>query len=418
MPNFAYRGRNASGQAVSGSLEAESAASVADALLSKNITPLSISPAKGSTATHASGAGGSAGGGLASIQLFKPKIEHLDVMMFSRQLNTLLKAGVPIMRALTGLQETTHNPTMREMLGELRDSLDSGRELSMSLARQPRVFSPFYVSMVRVGEMTGQLQEVFIRLYEHMAFERFMKEQVASALRYPSFVVIAMAIAMFVVNLFVIPAFAKVFEGFKAELPLMTRILLGFSKFMTEWWAAIIAIVVIAGFVFRTWVRTSHGSYLWDKIKLDLPVAGKIVRKATLARFARSYALASRSGVPIIQTLTTVSLTVGNDYIAQKVEGMREGVERGESILRTAAAAGIFPPIVMQMIAVGEESGSLDELMEEVAQMFQSEIEYELKTLAQQIEPILIVMLGVMVMILALGIFLPIWDLGKVAMKK
>lgn len=417
MPRFTYRGRNSSGQAVSGLMEGDSAAAVADALLAKSITPLSISPAKGGGSPAAPGAGDKPAGGMA-LALFKEKIDSLDIMMFSRQLNTLLKAGVPIMRALTGLQETTPNRSMKEMLGELRDSLDSGRELSMSLARHPRVFTPFYVSMVRVGEMTGQLQEVFLRLYEHMAFERFMKEQVASALRYPMFVIIAMAAALAVVNLFVIPAFAKVFEGFKTELPLMTKILLGFSHFMVDWWYVILAAIISAGFTFRTWVSTAHGRYLWDKFKLDLPIAGKIVRKATLARFARSFALASRSGVPIIQTLTTVALTVGNDFIAKKVEGMREGVERGESILRTAAAAGIFPPIVMQMIAVGEESGALDELMQEIADMFQKEIEYELKTLAQQIEPILIVMLGIMVMVLALGIFLPMWDLGKVAMKK
>jgi MSHA biogenesis protein MshG len=322
------------------------------------------------------------------------------------------------MRSLAGLQESSTNPAMKEVLRDVRESLDSGRELSLSLARHPTVFSPFYLSMVRVGEMTGRLEEVFIRLFDHLAFERFMKEQVKSALRYPSFVVAAMAIAIVIVNMFVIPAFAKVFKGFGAELPLMTRILIGFSDFMLNWWPALLLALVASIFGFKAWTKTTRGRYTWDKFKLNIPIAGKIVRKATLARFAASFALASRSGVPIIQALTNVAETVNNAYISDKVERMRDGVERGESILRTSIAAGVFTPVVLQMIAVGEESGALDDMMKEISDMYQSEVEYELKTLAQQIEPILIVSLGIMVMILALGIFLPLWDLGKVAMKK
>jgi MSHA biogenesis protein MshG len=342
----------------------------------------------------------------------------MDVLLFSRQIHTLLRAGVPIMRALAGLQESSTNPAMRDVLQDVREGLDSGRELSMALGRHPTVFTPFYLSMVRVGEMTGRLEEVFIRLFDHLAFERFMQEQVKSALRYPSFVVAAMGIAIVVVNIFVIPAFAKVFKGFGAELPLMTRVLLGFSDFMLAWWPALLLGIVGGFFGFKAWLKTTKGRYTWDRYKLEIPIAGKIVRKATLARFAAAFALASRSGVPIIQALTNVSETVNNAYIADKVDKMRDGVERGESILRTSISAGVFTPVVLQMIAVGEESGALDDMMKEVADMYQSEVEYELKTLAQQIEPILIIALGIMVMILALGIFLPLWDLGKVAIKK
>jgi MSHA biogenesis protein MshG len=169
---------------------------------------------------------------------------------------------------------------------------------------------------------------------------------------------------------------------------------------------------------FRQWINTSDGRYRWDRFTLKLPVAGKIVQKATMARFARSFALATRSGVPIIQALTNVALTVDNAWISEKLERMRDGVERGESMLRAAIATEAFTPVVLQMIAVGEESGALDDMMEEIADMYQSEVEYELKTLAQQIEPILIVMLGAMVLVLALGIFLPMWDLGRVALGK
>lgn len=411
MPNFAYRGRNGAGEIVQGIQEGATAGAVADLLFGSGVTPIEIKPTEASTGKEEGSTG-------VSIQLFKQNVEHMDVLLFSRQIHTLLRAGVPIMRALAGLQESSTNPAMREVLQDVRDSLDSGRELSLSLARHPEAFSPFYLSMVRVGEMTGRLEEVFIRLFDHMAFERFMKDQVKSALRYPSFVVAAMGIAIIIVNIFVIPAFAKVFKGFGAELPLMTRILIGFSDFMLNWWPALLLGTILAVFGFNTWRKTERGRYLWDRFKLRIPIAGKIVRKATLARFAASFALASRSGVPIIQALTNVAETVDNAYIADKVEKMRDGVERGESILRTSIGAGVFTPVVLQMIAVGEESGALDDMMKEVADMYQSEVEYELKTLAQQIEPILIIALGIMVLILALGIFLPLWDLGKVTMKR
>ncbi len=411
MASFAYRGRNGAGEIVQGVLEGATAGAIADQLSGSGVVPMEIKP---TTATADKASSGAA----FEIKLFKQKVEHMDVLLFSRQIHTLLRAGVPIMRALAGLQESSANPAMREVLQDVRESLDSGREMSLSLARHPKVFSPFYLSMVRVGEMTGRLEEVFIRLFDHLAFERFMKDQVKSALRYPSFVVAAMAIAIVIVNIFVIPAFAKVFKGFGAELPLMTRMLIGFSDFMLNWWPALLAGIVGAVFGFNTWRRTPAGRLIWDRFKMRIPIAGKIVQKATLARFAASFALASRSGVPIIQALTNVAETVDNAYIAAKVEKMRDGVERGESILRTSITAGIFTPVVLQMIAVGEESGALDDMMKEVADMYQSEVEYELKTLAQQIEPILIVSLGIMVLILALGIFLPLWDLGKVSMKK
>ncbi len=411
MAAFTYRGRNGAGEAVSGVLEGATAAAVADVLFGSGVTPTEIKPAP-------AGAARKSAASAQGFNPFAPKIMHVDILLFTRQLYTLLKAGVPIMRALGGLQDSSANPAMKTLLGQVRESLDSGRELSMSLARHPQVFTPFYLAMVRVGEMTGRLEEVFLRLFDHMEFERFMREQVRSALRYPMFVILAMAVAMFVVNIWVIPAFAKVFAGFGAALPLMTRILIGFSNFMVAWWPALIGGIAVAGFAFKSWIGTRRGRYLWDKLKLRLPIAGKIVRKATLARFARSFALATRSGVPVIQALTTVAQTVDNSFIAAKVEQLRNGVERGESVLRAAIATGAFTPVVLQMIAVGEESGSLDEMMEEISGMYQNEVEYELKTLAQQIEPLLIVLLGAMVLVLALGIFLPLWDLGSVAMKR
>ena len=311
MAAFSYRGRNGMGEVVMGVLEGATAGEVAGSLLGSGVTPLEIKPAPAGALKKQEDGGG-------KFDLFADKIQHVDILLFTRQLYTLLKAGVPIMRALAGLQESSVNKAMKAMLGQLRESLDSGRELSVSLARHPKVFTPFYLAMVRVGEMTGRLEDIFLRLFEHMEFERFMREQVKSALRYPSFVLLAMGIAIAVINVLVIPAFAKVFEGMHAELPILTRVLIGFSNFMVNWWYVLIAAAAGLVFAFRSWVATPLGRYSWDKWKLRIPIAGKIVRKATLARFARSFALASRSGVPVIQAMTTVAMTVDNAYLAEK----------------------------------------------------------------------------------------------------
>jgi MSHA biogenesis protein MshG len=409
MPFFAYKARNARGELVQGVLESADSNGVADILFGGGITPIEI--------TATSGPGGTVAESWLG-RLFEDKVRPMDVQLFSRQMYTLLKAGVPILRGLAGLQESTTNKAFARVLQDVRESLDSGRELSAALRRQSQVFSPFYVSMVRVGEMTGLLEEIFIRLFNYLEFEREMRERVRTALRYPSFVVAAMVGAMVVINLFVIPAFAKVFAGFKAELPFMTKVLLGTSGFTIQYWPLMLALAASAVLGFRFYTKTPNGRYWWDKLKLRLPIAGKIILKGTLARFARSFALASRSGVPIVQGLSVVAQVVDNAYIAERIEQMRDGVERGESVLRTALAAGVFTPVVLQMVAVGEETGELDSLMQEIAEMYEREVEYEIRTLSAQIEPILIVGLGIMVLILALGVFLPMWDLGKAALHR
>jgi len=394
---------------VQGSLEGVDSGAIADQLLNTGITPTEI---KISRTARTKAEGPSLWQRLSQDK----SVDPIELMLFSRQMYTLLKAGVPIMRALAGLQESSQNPTFALMIQDLRESLDSGRELSTAMRRHPKIFSHFYVSMVQVGEMTGMLDQTFIRLYDHLQFEKDMRERIKSAVRYPMFVVIAMAIALVVVNIFVIPAFAKVFEGFHTELPLMTKILLGFSNFMLVSWPLILAGLIGAVVAFRSWIKTVDGRYKWDRYKFELPIAGPIIKKATLARFARSLALSFKSGIPIVQALNTVGMVVDNGYMRAKVEQMRDGVERGESILRTASATGVFNPTVMQMIAVGEETGDMDGLMFEVAGMYEREVEYEIKNLSAQIEPIMIVGLGAMVLVLALGIFLPMWDLGKAAL--
>lgn len=409
MGVYVYTGRNGRGDLVEGTLEGVDSGGVADQLTNTGIIPVEIKPLR------------SLASGLSSKpdwfkRLFTEKpITTFDVMLFSRQMYTMLKAGIPIMRALAGLQESTQNPTFVALLQDLRESLDSGRELSAALRQHPKVFSPFYISMVQIGEMTGMLDETFIRLYDHLAFEIEMKDRIKSAMRYPAFVVAAMGIAMVVINIFVIPAFVKVFAGFKTELPLVTKILIGFSNFMVNYWMLMLAILIGMVIGFRFYISTVDGRYKWDKNKFKLPIAGKIILKSTLARFARSMALSFRSGMPILQGMNVVSMVVDNEFMRRRIEQMRDGVERGESISRTAIATGVFNPVVLQMIAVGEESGDLDGLLFEIAEMYERDVEYEVKNLSAQIEPVLIVSLGIMVLILALGVFLPMWDLGKAA---
>jgi len=411
MPVYSYKGRNARGDLVQGSLEAADSGAIADQLINTGIIPTEISSAR-SPQTKSDKPG-------LWKKLFQEKtVNPIELMLFSRQMYTLLKAGVPIMRALAGLQESSRNPAFIQMLQDLRESLDSGRELSTAMRRHPKIFSPFYLSMVQVGEMTGMLDQTFMRLYEHLDFEREMNETIRSATRYPTFVIIAMAIAIVIINIWVIPAFAKVFEGFHTELPLMTRILMGFSGFMVAYWPILLALVIGGVVGFRSYVNTPVGRYNWDKYKFRLPIAGDIIMKATLARFARSLALSFKSGIPIVQGLNSVGMVVDNEYLRTRIEQMRDGVERGDSILRTAAATNVFNPTVLQMIAVGEETGDMDGLMFEIAGMYERDVEYEVKNLGAKIEPILIICLGAMVLLLALGVFLPMWDLGKAALHR
>jgi MSHA biogenesis protein MshG len=412
MLRFAYTGRSGDG-AVSGVLEGATAAAVADALVARGITPLKIEATGAAVEAKDARTGASQKGWWPAA-----RVDTVDLLLFSRQLNTLLKSGVPILRALAGLQESATHPQMKNTLQEVRRSLESGIELSMSLAQHPRVFDAFFVALVRVGEMTGRLDEVFLRLFHHLEFELFMRQQVKSALRYPLFVVMAMVVAIGVINVLVVPAFAGVFKSFDAELPLATRVLMASSSFTLNYGWLLALAAVGTGFALRHWVATPTGRVAWDRARLRMPLAGRLVAKATLARFARSFALSLKSGVPIERALSVVAQTVDNAHIARKVEGMRESVERGETILRAAIATGVFTPVVLQMIAVGEETGAVDELMEEVADLYSNEVQYELKTLAQQIEPVLIVFLGVLVLVLALGVFLPVWDLGRVAFKR
>jgi len=406
MAVYAWRGRNAQGELVQGQIEAMTDNAVADQLLAMGVAPLDITVAAETAVVASTG----------WQHLLRSAVTLEDVLLFSRQMYTLNKAGVPILRAFSGLQASSDKPAMVEVLQDVRGSLDQGRDMATSMARHPKVFGAFYVAMVRVGEMTGRLTEVFLRLAEHLEFERDVRARIKQAMRYPTFVIIAMVIAMVIINLFVLPVFARVFAGFNTELPLITRGLLGFSSWMLVWWPLLLALVAAAVVLVRAYLNNPQGRYNWDRRKLRLPVIGPIVLKATLARFARSFALSSQSGVPLVQALTVVAQTVDNAYIGARIEQMRDGIERGESISRCAAATGVFTPVVLQMISVGEETGELDALLFEIAEMYERDTDYAIKGLSTAIEPILLVFIAGLVLLLALGVFLPLWNLGQAAM--
>lgn len=409
MPIYAWRGRNNRGEVATGELEAMTEGGVADQLLAIGIAPVHIALAEAVKTEQTEGM---------LARLSRKPVVIDDILIFSRQMYTLNKAGVPILRAFAGLQASATKPAMVDLFKDIRASLDQGRELSAALARHQKLFGAFYISMVRVGEMTGRLTEVFLRLNEHMEFERDVRERIKQATRYPMFVMIAMAAAIVVLNIFVIPVFAKVFEGFRTELPLITRGLLGFSGWMVAWWPLVIALGVALAMGVRSYVSTPAGRYQWDARKLKLPIIGDIILKATLSRFARSFALSSQSGVPLVQALTVVAQTVDNAFIGSRIEQMRDGIERGESISRCATATGVFTPVVLQMINVGEETGELDSLLFEIAEMYERDTDYAIKGLSAAIEPLLLVVIAGMVLLLALGVFLPLWNLGQAAMGK
>lgn len=411
MPVFQYKGRNNQGLAVDGVIEANSADAVATQLLNTGVTPIDITQSKQDKK--------SSKGNSFNINFSKNKQPSLDdLVLFSRQMYTLMHAGVPIIRSITGLADTTRNLVLKDALQNVRSEIEAGHELSTALAQYPDIFSSLFVSMVQVGENTGNLDDVFIQISGYLEREKNTRDQIKAAMRYPTFVLIAITIAMFIINIFVIPTFAKVFAGFKAELPLPTRILLGISEFTVNYWYVIAGIMLITFFSIRYYIKTEKGHWQWDRFITRIPIIGSIIMRATLARFARSFAMALTAGVPLVTGLALVSRAVDNAYVGGHIADMRNGIERGDTLTRTATATDMFTPLVIQMLTVGEETGNVDEMLIEVADFYDREVDYDVKNLTSAIEPILIVFIGIMVLVLALGVFLPMWDLAGAAQGK
>jgi MSHA biogenesis protein MshG len=404
MPLFAYRGRNARGSLIQGEIDAGTIDAVASQLFNIGITPIDIKEQKAGFDSDIS---------LSNyLQRKNPGLD--DLILFSRQMYTLMKAGVPMIKSFMGLIQSSRNFKLVEALKDIMANLESGRDLSSSLARHPDIYSPLYISMVKVGEETGRLEESFFRISEYLSREKDTREQIKAALRYPLFVIVAISVAIAIINIWVIPVFSDLFAKAEVVLPWQTLLLMATSGFLVQWWPVMLASIIGTIIAARFYIKTDNGRYQWDKYKLKIPIVGDIIYRATLARFARSFSMGLKSGVPLIQAMTVVSRSVDNEFISDKILGMRNGIERGESLSRTAGLTKMFTPLVIQMLSVGEETGQVDDMMVEVAEFYDREVDYDIKNLSASIEPILIVAIGAMVLILALGVFLPMWDMAKV----
>jgi MSHA biogenesis protein MshG len=398
---FDYTAQSSTGQITAGQLEAETANQAARQLLQQGLTPTGIKAARNNVNFN-------------SNKIKGPKPKPIDVMLFSQQMASMLRAGVPILKALSASESGERNP-MGPYAHSIRMDLQAGKPLSLALAAHPDCFDDYFVAMIRIGEETGSIETIFSKLHAHMDFQKHMREQVKTALRYPTIVVSVVLVALLIVNFFVIPAFAKVYLGFKAELPFFTKILIGTSQFILNFWPVVIGSAAGSAYGFRAWLATTHGRLSWDRFKLKIPVAGNIAHRATLARFCQSLSLALSAGLPISSAMGLVGETTDNAWLAKQIITIKSQLERGESLYKSCQSSNIFTSITLQMILVGEESGNLDAMLAEVAKLYQEQVEYDLKTISSQLEPFLLLFLGGLVLILALGIFLPIWNLSSAA---
>ena len=400
MAQFSYTARKPSGELTSGVLEATDALTVAQILAGRSFTPIKIT--ENSQAETAE---------LSQISFLTPHVTLDDLVIFSRQMYSLAKSGIPILRAVKGLADTTSSQRMSLALNDVANQLERGRTLSSALNKHNQVFGRLFVSIVHVGENTGKLDDAFLQLSFYLEREQETRKQIKAATRYPMFVMIAIVIALVIMNMVVIPIFADMFKSLGAELPLMTRILLATSDFFITKWPYLLVGMALMSVLLVRYLRTENGRYKWDRTKLKLPLVGSIFERTLLGRFARSFSMMLVSGVPLTSALNLVAEAVNNAFMAERILSMRKNIEKGESLSRVASSSKMFTPLVLQMINVGEETGRVDELLAEVAEFYEREVDYDLKSLTSKIEPLLISIVAGMVLVLALGIFTPMWDM-------
>ncbi|HEV8407385.1 MAG TPA: type II secretion system F family protein [Sphingomicrobium sp.] len=406
MQTYLYEGRNKLGERMNGRIESASPQAVAKWLLESDIAPTRIRELP-KPAEHPEWLANLTGAN---------KVPILELQLLTRQLANMVRAGMPLLLAIEGIQRSTNNKALSKALLAVRADMDRGSDLSTAFARHPNIFDDFYVNMVRVGEGSGRLDEAFRALYKQSEFDRDLNKKVKSAVRYPTFVMGALAIGMSVLMLFVIPVFAETYKNLKADLPEITKVLIAISEFSRHYWWLLLGAIGGGFFVFGKWTATERGRYLWDRTKLSLPVIGNILKKAAVAKFCRNFAIASRSGVPLVPSMELAARVVGNSFYSQRILQMRKGVERGESFTRVATTTGIFSSMELQMISVGEATGEVAEMMEQIATIHSEDVTYEVSKLSETIEPILLGIMGIMVGTLLLGVFTPLWNLGQAAL--
>jgi MSHA biogenesis protein MshG len=399
--HFAYKARNSRGELITGELDASTSDGAAAQLLKLGVTPVSLERKDSQESVLK----------VLMEKLGARKVSTPELIMLCRQMYTITKAGIPLIRGVKGLAASISHPQLRQTLTEVSSELESGMGLSLSMSHHPDVFNTLFISIVHVGENSGRLDEAFLQLSEYLERDWETNKSIKAALRYPTFVISAIALAMAVINVKVIPAFANMFSKFGAELPLPTQILIGTSNFFVNFWPYLLGLMVIGFVGWREYLKTDAGQRFWGQKKLKLPIVGNILERGAMARYSRSFSLMLKSGVPLPTSLELCSRVIDNLFLGDKIRAIRSGVERGDSLLRTHTGSGMFTPLVLQMIAVGEESGQVDELLGEVAAFYEREVDYDVASLGAKIEPILIVVMAGFVLILALGIFLPMWSM-------
>ncbi len=403
MPNYKYKGRNVEGIQLKGVVEATSTDNALSRLAVRGITPVSLEEITGSSDQDI-------------MEYFRrrKKVAVDELIMFCRQMYTITRSGIPLIRSVRGISATVHNIRFKEALDDIAERLETGMTFSTAMQPHIAIFGPMFISIIQVGEDSGRLDRAFKQLGEYLERDLDTNRQIKTALRYPSFVLMAFVVALAVVNIWVIPSFASLFDRFGAALPLPTRILMGISEFFVVAWPFLLVGAAGAYYGFKRFIATDEGAVKWGRFKITMPIIGDIINRATLSRYSRAVALMLESGVPMNRAMELSSRAVNNDYMAEKIRAIRQGIERGENLLATHTSSGMFTPLVLQMIAVGEESGRVDELLAEVGEFYEREVDYDLGNLTSRIEPIMILMMAGFALVLALGIFLPMWSLYSV----
>lgn len=392
MPTFAYTFRDSMGTVRSGTSEAESAEILRKRLQEQGFTVTEVRQIRAQRP----------GGGWGRVKLS-------DLAIFCRQFSTMQDAGVSIVRSLDVLAQQTQSPKLRRILVDIQAEVEAGQTLSKAMSKYPNVFSNLFIGLIRAGEVGGVLEESLQRLAAFLEADVALRRKVRAAMVYPAIVVIVALLIVIGLVTFILPKFFDVFKdlGIK-EFPVMTRMLMDFSNFLTSRWYVMIAVVVLVVIAFRMFVRTRIGRRLYDRLKLKLPVFGPLNHKIALARFSRTLSTLLSSGVPILQALETVAGTVANEIIAEAVMEARARIREGDRIGPPLEKSGMFPPMVVHMISIGEESGALDQMLSKVADFYESEVESTLQSLTSAIEPVLIVLLGGMVGFIVISLLLPL----------
>lgn len=405
MASFNYTGRNANGSQIKGSTDAANIDVAAEKLFKKGITPISIVEVK---------QGGESAGSVDVFELLNNgRVSLEELIVFCRQMYALMRSGVPILRAINGMVESANSTSLKKALTDIGKQLEGGYTFSSALNNHPKIFDHLFVSLVHVGENTGQLDQAFFKLITYLERELDTRKRIKAALRYPSMVLIALSAAMVILNIFVIPTFANMFSRLGSELPPTTQFLIASSNLFINYWHMMLLGIIFTIFMIRQSLKTKKGRYQWDRRKIKIPIIGSIIERSILARFSHSFAIVLKAGVPMTTGLTLVAEAVDNSYMQEKISAMRLGIESGDSLLRSAVASTLFTPLVLQMVAVGEETGRVDELLTEVGDYYEREVDYDLATLTARIEPLLLVVVAIMVLVLALGIFTPMWDMAS-----